>query len=441
MRIALLLMAALVLSGTVFAQDATAQPDRPPRVGVLYNSDVVEPGYVLFSPLTRPITYLINNNGQVVHAWPRATSAVRSAYLLENGNLLRTLARPANEFEAGRGRSGMVDMVTWEGDRVWSFEYATDLVFLHHDVEPLPNGNVLMVAWEYVAPELTAAAGLDPATIPEDEDGAVWSEQVFEYDPVADQIVWQWRLWDHIIQDYDSNAPTFGDVGATPGKVDLNVVGFDGRRDWIHMNAVDYNAELDQIMVSSRSLSEIWIIDHSISTSEARGPAGDLLWRYGNPAVYRSDAERTLFRQHDSEWIDTGLRGAGNIMVFNNGEEGVQDNSSVMEMIRGDDYGEAEIVWRWDAPFFAQLLSGAQRLPGGNTLVCDGSRGRCIELSGADDLIVWEYINPDFTPGEPNRIFRGDRYPPDYPAFTGRDLSPKGRIRNTGPQEAASDDS
>ena len=84
-------------------------------------------------------------------------------------------------------------------------------------------------------------------------------------------------------------------------------------------------------MVSSRSFSEIWIIDHSITTEEAAGPAGDLQFRYGNPATYdRGElTDQRLFVQHDPTWIPAGSPGAGDILVFSNGLPKVRQYSTV----------------------------------------------------------------------------------------------------------------
>src|SRR5262249_6705360 len=86
----------------------------------------------------------------------------------------------------------------------------------------------------------------------------------------------------------------------------------DNGADWLHMNAVSYDPELDLIVASSPHLSEIWILDHSTTTEQAAGhkggrygKGGDLLWRWGNPQHYGggSDADRKLFYQHNVQWI------------------------------------------------------------------------------------------------------------------------------------------
>ena len=115
----------------------------------------------------------------------------------------------------------------------------------------------------------------------------------------------------------------------------------DLRSDMMHTNAVDYNAELDQIALSSYHYSEVYIIDHSTSTKEAAGHSGgrwgkggDLLYRWGNPKNYKrgDDESMQLFAQHDVHWIDDGLPGAGNILIFNNGFAANRASTTVVEL-------------------------------------------------------------------------------------------------------------
>jgi len=75
-----------------------------------------------------------------------------------------------------------------------------------------------------------------------------------------------------------------------------------------------------------------------------------------------------------------------------------------------------KIVWEYrekrESDFFSPRISNAQRLPNGNTLICEGDFGRLFEVT-MDGEIVWEYVNPYFggTPtAQNNRIFRAYRY-------------------------------
>jgi hypothetical protein len=207
---------------------------------------------------------------------------------------------------------------------------------------------------------------------------------------------------------------SIGYLGAAPGKGPGRI-----NPDWTHLNGVAYNADLDQIVVSVHAFSEVWIIDHSTTTTEATGhtggrsgKGGDLLYRWGNPRAYRAGKakDQRLFAQHNAHWIPRGLPGAGHLLVFNNGNRRLNGNySSVDEIVLpvdaegkyahkpGTAYGPDKAVWSYSAPkksdFFAMLISGSQRLANGNTLICSGLNGTVFEVTPEKD-VVWKYRNP-----------------------------------------------
>ena len=190
--------------------------------------------------------------------------------------------------------------------------------------------------------------------------------------------------------------------------------------------------------------------DHCQAAGHSGGNSskgGDLLYRWGNPQAYdRGDATgQRLFGQHDAEWIGHGLPGAGHILVFNNGQFRTGGNySSVDEIVppvqpdgsytltAGEAYGPASPTWTYTAAtpsdFYADHLSGAQRLPNGNTLVCDGPAGTILEVTDAGET-VWGYVSPYTwsTPqGDSNEVFRAYRYGADYPGITA--LNPENTV-------------
>jgi hypothetical protein len=213
----------------------------------------------------------------------------------------------------------------------------------HHEIDEMPNGHVLAIVWERIPADEAMAAGRDPDLLPDDE---VWPDKIVEYDPVADDVVWEWRVWDHLVQGLDPEKPNYvQDVSTRPERIDLNFVldeDVPGQADWNHLNGVNYNAERDEIVLSSRSFSELWVIDHDTTTESARGPAGDLKFRYGNPRAYGDDrAKRRLFFQHDAEWIEPGLPGEGNVLVLNNGAPKIREVTTVDEIVPTlDDNGD-----------------------------------------------------------------------------------------------------
>jgi hypothetical protein len=440
----------VVFSGAPAARAGdTATPVKKPR-GVIVNTPAAADGYTLYGPLELRRTFLIGLDGTVAHSWKTSTQPGLIQYLLPNGHLLRAgNLKTGGVWAEGRGAGGRVEELDWDGNVLWHYDIADDGAMQHHDIEPLPNGNVLILAWERKPAEEAVAAGRNPKLLSSKE---LWPEKVVEYSPATGSIVWEWRVWDHLVQERDPALANYGDVSAHPEKVDLNYVlpGSTGEADWNHANAVAYNAELDQVMISSRSFSEFWIVDHGVSTEEARGPAGDLLFRYGNPAAYGKGGpvDQQLFVQHNPNWIPAGYPGAGEILVFSNGLPEVREYSSVEQVqpaiVDGHYAKDANGVFvstsstvypkQTKDARFAAIISSAQRLTNGDTLITYGPQGLMLEVDNAG-RIVWEYENPRFTvrkdtpkesgagiPIQPWWTFRAMHYDPTYSGLA--DLNP-----------------
>jgi hypothetical protein len=458
------------------------------------------PGFILLAPLRSTETYLLNADKQVVHRWNSKYPPAASVYLLENGDLLRTARDPDFTHFKGGGIGGILERFNWEGELIWSFNYANEAHCAHHDVAALPNGNILMIAWERKSKDEAIAQGRDASLLKDD----LWPDFVIEVqpdDPTDGKIVWEWHMWDHLVQDFDREKPNYGVVYEHPELIDLNntgstppatpeelrklrAVGYTGggdddkdkqRRgssDWMHTNSINYNPQLDQIALSAKSFSEIWIIDHSTTRDEAashRGGrqdrGGDLLYRWGNPWAYKSGTkeDKKLFDQHDVRWIPRGLPGAGHLTAFNNGQG--REFSSIIEIelprdadgqyVLDDEgrFGPQDPAWEYTAEnkkdFYSGFISGATRLPNGNTMICEGATGRFFEVD-REGTKLWEHINTlggELTmEGRPNdaaqearrlldakekkpfvennALFRVTKLAPDYRGLAGRKLAP-----------------
>lgn len=402
---------------------------------VLISDDAFD-GYTLLNPWLSKDTYLINNTGKVVHSWKSDHSVSFPAYLLENGNLIRSSPVVSDTFFLQNGCGGRVEMFDWDGNLIWDFTYEFDTYILHNDIEPLPNGNILMSAWEIKTFDEAVATGVDPNLFLLVGDRLL-IDYIIEVEPIfpsGGNIVWEWHVWDHLIQDYDSSKENYGVVENHPELLDIN---FDGRIfDVTHVNSIDYNETFDQLLISLRHVSEIWVIDHSTSTVESAGhtggnygKGGDILYRWGNPQIYDAgdESDQKLFMQHDARWIEQGCPGEGHITIFNNGvgrPGGIY--SSVEEIIPPMDnmgnysletdftYGPDEALWSYSTNMYSHFISGAQRLPNGNTFVCCGIQGHLLEINPANE-VVWEYINPYPVPIPMyNSVFKTQCYPKDY---------------------------
>lgn len=373
---------------------------------------------------------MIDLNGDDVHTWISAYTPGNSVYLQEDGTLLRTGSlNNSNRFDSTGGSGGIIEKMNWQSNVLWSFEHCSEFYCQHHDVEQLPNGNILIIVWEYISDVEAVEIGRDPNYIYDNE---LWPDSIIEVDPDTDEIVWEWHMTDHLIQDFDSLKVNYGIVADHPELIDLNYG--DGNADITHVNSIDYNEDFDQIILSVHGFDEFWVIDHSTTTLEAAsheggiyGMGGDLLYRWGNPAAYRAgdQDDQVFYRQHDAQWIEAGLPGAGNILVYNNGSGRPDGAYSTVDeiapdingdgsypLVTGSAFGPATKEWTYiaDNPtdFYSQRISGAQRLPNGNTLICEGRSGYLFEVTYDGD-IVWSYQNTDGT-----RVYRAYRYPKDY---------------------------
>jgi len=447
---------------TAFAIVLTLTLEAQNTVGLLsYDDDQTYAGYTLIFPHRQPNVYLLDNCGEVVHTWEDEAEFVPGnvAYLRADGSIVKTKrnASVAGDNIWAGGGGAFVEIRSWDNELLWEFEMNNDSMRIHHDIEVMPNGNILMVAWELKTNEEARAQGRDSSLLNQE---VLWPDMVFEINPETNEIVWEWHAWDHLIQDRDPSKPNFGVISEHKELIDVNYDTSNGASDWMHVNAIDYNADLDQIMISVPTFSELWIIDHSTTTAQAAGHfggtsnhGGDLIYRAGNPQTYAKgdSSDQLFFYQHDTHWGNEFLPPnhphKNNLIVFNNrlpNYSAVEILESVWEMYISDYESfdgafppfelESTITHPDTFSVYSTGLSSAQLLPNGNTLICSGRQGYIFELN-ADNEVVWEYITPinggaaatqgDSLELNDNLTFRAFKYPADFEAFEGRDLSPK----------------
>jgi hypothetical protein len=432
------------------ATDKTKTEPAKSKTGLIVNDPRAYQGYTLLAPIMSKMVYLLDMQGRVIRTWEDETPGNLSVYLLENGHLLRYGRLAEQPFGDGAGAAGHIEEFDFAGKRVWDYRFASVKQLAHHDIFRMPSGNVLMIVWDKKSPAEAVAAGRRPETVGQSQ---LLVDCIYEIQPTGKttgKIVWEWHVWDHLIQDHDSSKANFGDVAAHPELVDVNfgegaiasivakkeeleklkAIGYVGstspgqkpapvRADWMHSNAVAYNAELDQVLLNVLEFNEFWIIDHGTTTAEAAGHTGgkygnggDLLYRWGNPRAYRAGTtkDQKLFGQHNTHWIPKGYPGEGRLLIFNNGRRRIGGaHSSVDELVLpvgpdgryehkvGTAFGPDQPVWSYAAPkrseFYAEFISGANRLPNGNTLICSGPNGTIFEVTPGKE-IVWKYVNP-----------------------------------------------
>lgn len=423
-----------VLLGTGAPAQGTESLSTPTGVHV-WDRTAAYDGYTLLSPNMTKDVYLVDMNGDVVHSWKTQGMPGLYAELLPNGNLLRGIRYNPKIVPFG-GVSGGVQEIDWDGNVVWEHKLYGPTAVQHHAFFRKPDGNTLIVAWEYKTCEEAVAKGRKEGTLPRKGDpkgyDGLWSDYLVEVDKDGNEV-WSWHAWDH--------------VGMGPDHLDINftlpIANYYGDSDWVHINCVTYLPDSDQILFTSRNFGEVFLVDYQ---------SGKIVYRWGNPSTHGQgagpgfcvDGDQLLFGPHDVTWL-----GDGRFMVFDNGWQRPQANRSRVLIV---DAGTGDIVWQYRARnpngFYSAYQGAAQMLPNGNVLITSTNTGHIFEVSGGDTPhIVWEYVSPWTLQGpvallrdehsfdDPegtedinimsNFVHRAYRYGPDYPGLQGRDLSKK----------------
>ncbi len=433
-------------------------------IGVIdIDNSSYQEGYYLIYPENQSSVFLLNDCGRIVNEWQDTLSGPgKTAYFTESGHLLKAKTSGFlydNTFGAG-GAGGVVELRDWNNDLLWRYIAADSVVRQHHDIHPMPNGNVLMILWHKYSLTDILNAGFDTSSYPQRE---IWADKIIEVDPQLDSIVWEWNSFDHLVQEFDPDKENYGSVFENYNRIDINYQKYSfGRSDWLHSNSIDYNEELDQIILGVRNFQELWIIDHSTSTEEASSSTGglynkggDLLYRWGNPEAYMSgdSLDRQLFFQHDVQWVNEFVDGNshyyGNILLYNNFV--AQDLSlghtlSPVWDMHDSIYVFDELNHRYFPHTFSDTFShpdtikgfstaasSIQILPNDNVLICAARQGRSFQINPSGQ-IAWEYITPIINgvrapqgtvPNiSTNFTFQIEYYPATFLGFADKELNP-----------------
>ena len=359
----------------------------------VYNGDLLEKSYVLAVENGSTKSYLLNKEGFKVYEWTFEDNLGNDLEILQNGKLLGIFKSNNPEIAFG-GYGGVLKILNADGTTDWEYTYESENTIAHHDAEILPNGNVLFIAWERIASNEAAQAGVDTTTTD------IFPEVLVEINPNTNQIVWEWHSFDHIIQDRFDMLPNFGNVSDNPQLIDFNFDSIDNG-DLMHANGIDYDETKDVIYLSVNYYHEVWVIDHSTTTAEAAtnsggnyNKGGNLIYRFGNPEAYKNtQGQRTFYSNHFPNLLEGNEPGAGNILVYGNGI----NQSTVFELDLPDVFSllpntnnEPNIVWSFTDPdLYFGRISGAVRLQNGNTLIAEGDYG-FWEVT-PDNEVVWKY--------------------------------------------------
>ena len=419
-------------------------------------------GYTLFG--SGGTSYLIDMEGHVVHSWKIGTNP----RFTEGGTILdATGGNPSN--------SNTWKELDWDGNTVWQYTESRSTYHAHHDFAKIFNPKLGDSTFIYIAnKDLTSQQCLDAGCDPANSYTGSQMDAIVEVN-MKGTVIWEWCFFDHVVQNIDASKSTYGVIKDTPGRINLNLRGNPVKSDWLHCNSLDYNQDLDLIVINSVH-GEFYVIDHGNTFTKgdptgsialAASAKGDFLYRFGDPAKYdqgdppsvldnwekATSGHKQIGGAHDIQWIKTGLSGAGNFLVFNNAENlfELTPQSYIFEInpylnSAGSNTGKfvnppaagynivnspnsnlmkekknisKQVVWRYSSKnntsFYSTIGSSAQRLPNGNTFICSMNDGHFFEISPSDTSVVWEYINPVTRSGI--RKIKVDNYPTYNAAF------------------------
>ena len=401
-------------------------------------------------------TRLIDSQGSVLHTWASNLSVPSgsTAYLREDGLLLRSGQR-ADIFATGflAGSWSTVQLVESDGNVVWEYtQQVPGQLTFHHDLKPMQNGNVLVTVWEFLPAAEMEALGWEPVN----GVSGVWMEKIQELEPNlldgSTNVVWEWALENHLVQDLDANGANFADVGEKRGRVDINFNAGITSGDYFHISGIDYNQERDEIVLCPNNIDELWVIDHSTTTAEAatsaggtRGQGGELIYRWGNPAAYDfhngPTEPRFLRRAHDPRWSVNRVTNQIQLTVHNNDRVDSTPGDSESQVLVLDlprdgngngDYiiSDAEtflpeapmVLYEQDPsnPFFSTPFMGsAQRLNNGNVVITLSLLRTLVEVNPAGEIIWEETISSGGT-----FIFKSQSYSVNYCGFLSLPFNP-----------------
>jgi hypothetical protein len=339
--------------------------------------------------------YLIDMNGNVVHEW-KIPYRAQHAVLLPNGNILMNCqdgkAMPGRPgfppFHLGAALGWLYEL-DWDGNVV--FKYFVPA--MHHDFDKLENGNYIYLGFEQVPKDLRkkVRGGIKGSEHP---GGVIWNDYIAEVTPQGKEV-WRWSANDHFDTDIDIIGPVYG------------------RMEWGHSNDVD-GMENGNILFDAKHTDTVYIIDKKTKK---------IIWRWGATAYLDKETGKLEYRggkgsndtlggMHAAYEIQSGLPGAGNVLIYDNGT--YKGTSRAVEV----DPKTSKVVWDSTPPktepgpgnrrHYSHYISNAERLPNGNTIICSGANARYFEVT-PQKQVVWEYVSPYAT-----GAFRAHRYGPDY---------------------------
>ena len=362
----------------------TAYPADPSRSGVMvHDPDKACGGYNIYCSHIYPKAFLMDMTGKVVHQWSYQTPSYKRwnhVLMLDNGDLL-----VINKFNH-------LLKLDWNSDLLWMRPME-----VHHEVYPAADHTLYVILRET-----------------HEHRGHKTRFSAIAHLTSTGEEIFRWSTYDHLDEikealDRRSFLDTIldsliarGGRGLADGALlsdpmkDLLVIG--DSFDYFHLNTVtvipdnalgarDARFRAGNLLICSRNVNQIAVLDKD---------TWKVLWAWG---------EGMLEGPHHPTMLENG-----NILLFDNGV--LREFSRVIELNPTTERIEWEYTANPPSDFYSYGSSSAQRLPNGNTLICDGNNGRAFEVTNAGE-IVWEWMNPAFKDARREQVYRMMRLPPE----------------------------
>ncbi|MFC1535510.1 aryl-sulfate sulfotransferase, partial [Thermodesulfobacteriota bacterium] len=415
-----------------------------PTGTTIYNPDKCWNGYTVF-PAREVGAALIDMNGQVLQLWQGLNGFPNK--LLPGGYIMSSTGLRSSKH----GYQDHTDLVQvdWDGKIIWRFD--------HHELIEDPDEEPRWMARQHhdFQREGNPVGYFIPGMEPKVSEGntLILCHRNLHNSKISDKlllddvflevdwegnIVWEWVCSEHF-DELEFSEVALNAMARNPNFHNIGV----GFGDWAHINSLsllgpnrwhesgDTRFHPDNIVFSSRQSNIIAIIDKK---------SGKVVWKIGPDYDVTRELRDLgwIIGPHHAHIIPKGLPGEGNLMLFDNGgfagygnpnpgstsglNYALRDYSRVLEI----DPISLEVIWQYTpkeaecAPpanayqFYSPLVSSAQRLPNGNTMITVGCGGTMIEITPEHEL-VWEYISPYFSiKRHTNLVYRAYRVPYDW---------------------------
>lgn len=232
--------------------------------------------------------------------------------------------------------------VEWQGEEVWE-----GLMINHHHIHKTPDGHYMFLTTD--------------VRYCEEFGRELCGDQIVEWDPATNRIVWNWHLFDHHRPEVD-------------------------RWDYSHSNTIEPDFRGDSLYLSCRNMNSVLKINRA---------GGEIIWRLGENGDFQMEATDRFYHQHSPE-----LQPNGNLLIYDNGtgrpDEVGGEYSRAVELELDEDAMTARAVWSWrhEPDLYTPIWGDADRLPNDNTLIVFGTRTegettRYVEVTPEGE-VVWE---------------------------------------------------